>query len=67
MPISRTAISVFSLIESTVSGKPIWLLKFPWVLWTLYWPSKRAVIISFVVVLPLLPVIATTCGAASLK
>ena len=55
-PISTTAISCDGFMESSVSGTPMWLLRFPKVYWTLYFCISTVLMSSFVVVLPLLPV-----------
>ena len=60
IPISRTAISSSSRSRNTVSGRPSSLLKFPAVFKTRYFCASTAAIISFVLVLPTLPVIPTT-------
>ena len=49
-----------------VIGTPIWLLKLPFVAWVLYFIESTAFVISFVVVLPLLPVMATFFNLKSL-
>src|SRR4249920_1861352 len=47
------------------SGSPMWLLKFPRLRTTRYRPSRNSLVTSLVVVLPALPVIATTFVPAS--
>ena len=64
IPISRIATRCASFQRKIVSGSPIRLLKFPSVLRTLPRLPATAAVISFVVDLPLLPVIATH-GAVS--
>ena len=60
IPISSAAISCSFCMPNIVRGSPISLLKFPAVLWTLYFSLNTAAIISFVLVLPTLPVIPMT-------
>ena len=55
VPISITATSCVRLSRKSVIGTPMWLLRFPSVERTLYFSPRTFAIISFVVVLPLLP------------
>ncbi|GFI59737.1 hypothetical protein IMSAG044_00627 [Lactobacillaceae bacterium] len=62
MPISTTTASVLDSMLRSVTGTPISLLKLAYVFVTLNCVLKIDAIISLVVVLPLLPVTATTIG-----
>ena len=59
-PISITAARVSPLMRNRVRGTPIWLLRLPSVAITLYFFLRHAAISSLVVVLPFVPVRATT-------
>ena len=67
MPISSTAISSAALARSSMRGTPMWLLKLPSVFSTRNRRLKTAAVKSFVLVLPLLPVIATTRKGSRLR
>ena len=58
--VSTTAISVSGLMLNKVSGTPMWLLRLPIVWMMLYFLANTAEISSFVVVLPLVPVMLRT-------
>ena len=60
IPSSTTAISGRCLSSMSDSGSPMWLLKFPRLRTTRYRAARNSPVTSFVVVLPALPVIATT-------
>ena len=60
MPSSTTAISGLVRNSRSESGRPIWLLRFPLFLNTRYRDARNSAATSFVVVLPALPVMATT-------
>ena len=60
MPSSITAISGRCLSSISDSGSPMWLFKFPRLRTTRYRVARNSAVTSFVVVLPALPVIATT-------
>ena len=60
IPISRTAISSSSVSRKTVRGRPRSLLKFPSVLSVRSFRLRTEAIISFVLVLPTLPVTPVT-------
>ncbi len=65
MPISQTPNSCRSSAESTVSGRPMWLFKFPRVAVTANSTPSTAVNRSFVEVLPELPVMPITVRPSS--
>ena len=65
-PISTTAKSVSGVIDSSVSGTPMWLFRLPWVTVVSYFCDSVRPTNSLVVVLPLLPVIARIITPSSL-
>ncbi|CDA73452.1 unknown [Ruminococcus sp. CAG:579] len=66
IPISMTAACVSLLRLKSVSGRPISLLWLPSVFKVLYFLETTSAIISFVVVLPTLPVMPTS-GISNLR
>ena len=60
MPISMTAASWREARRSSVCGTPMWLLRLPSVFNVINRSARMAAIMSLVVVLPLLPLTATT-------
>ena len=60
MPSSTTATSGRDRSSSSESGRPMWLFRFPLFRNTRYRAERNSAATSFVVVLPALPVIATT-------
>ena len=60
MPSSTTATSGAVRSSSSDNGKPMWLFRFPLFRNTRYRADSSSAQISFVVVLPALPVMATT-------
>ena len=67
MPSSTTAISGRRLSSMSESGSPMWLLKFPLLRTTRYRAARNSAVISFVVVFPALPVMATTFAPDSIR
>ena len=65
-PISISAIWCSALSLNNIRGTPMWLFKFPIVERTAYFWDKTQLINSFVLVLPLLPVIPIT-GMSNLE
>ena len=63
IPSSTTAISGRRRRSMSDSGRPMWLFKFPRLRTTRYRNSSNSAVTSFVVVLPALPVMATTTCA----
>ena len=64
-PISSTSASVSSGAPNSVIGRPISALKFPGVACTRYVVRSAAAVRSFVLVLPVEPVMPTTTGGRS--
>src|SRR5438552_11227858 len=60
MPSSTTAMSGRAVSSMSDSGRPMWLFKLPRFRITRYFAPRNSAVTSFVVVLPALPVMATT-------
>ena len=67
IPSSTTAISGRVVNSISDSGNPMWLFRFPRLRTTRYLAARNSAVISFVVVFPALPVMATTLVPDSIR